>query len=224
LGIDTNKRDHWALELDAVLRAKNDSVPQLVFTNGQEIHGQFDHVIGWLGEGIAPILSMVAKLRGEETQSHKRLLDLAAAWLQEGEFIIDEWAPCLHQVFVQHARHSFAYDRAYSFAYDSAIEFAEKNQEMIVEHFGSSEDYAEYYAETDTDATLDFHTRTVGNSIGKAVTTAFERQDVELFTAAFPAAIVRGLMASYQYALGPMSQAELAAILHQKLQNSIQST
>lgn len=222
MAIDTNKSDHWALELDAVLRAKNDSVPQLVFTNGQEIHGQFDHVIAWVGEGIAPILSMVAKLRGEETQSHKNLLNLAAAWSREIKFGADEWGPCLHQVFVQHARHAFAYDRAYSFAYDSALDFAEKNQEMIVEHFGSSEDYAEYYAETDTDATIDFHTRTVGNSIGQAVTTAFVRQDVDLFAASFPAAILRGLMASYEYALGPMSQAELAADLHKKLQNSIQ--
>jgi hypothetical protein len=216
-----NDIPHWAASLSQILSAQSDA--ELQFSN-KDIDAEADGfaaVINWVCDGLLPVMKTVTQLRAEDMTALQQVETLAQQWKTHGTFDGDEWAEALRPVFVQQTSQSFAYDATYEKAHASAMDFAGKNQEMITEHFGSAENYAEYYAETDTDAMLAFFNRTVSASMGEGIAKSFETGSVDEFLNSCPEAFLRGLMRSYQNALGPKSQAELATELQEKLQHAI---
>lgn len=216
-----NEIPHWATSLWQVLSAQSGADLKLSNIDIAADADGFAAVINWVCDGLLPVMKTVTQLRAENMTALQQVETLAQQWKTHGTFAGDEWAAALRLVFVQQTNQSFAYDVTYEKAHASAVDFAGKNLEMITEHFGSAENYAEYYAETDTDAMLAFFNRTVSASMGEGIAKSFETESVDEFLNSCPDAFLRGLMRSYQNALGPKSQAELTTELQEKLQHAI---
>lgn len=216
-----NDIPHWALSLSHILSANSsvENVPPLASAGVEK--DDFDAVIRWVCDGLLPVAKNVTQLRAEDLSPIRRVEELAQQWQADGTYDGQQWAAALRDMFVQQTGQSFAYDATYDAAHESAMEFAGKNQDMINEHFGSAENYAEYYAETDTNAMLAFFNRTISAAMGDGIAKSFETRSVDEFLNSCPDAFLRGLMRSYQNALGPKSQAELATELRDKLQQAI---
>jgi hypothetical protein len=216
-----NNNPHWALTLLHILSANAaaEDIPPLASNDVEK--DDFDAVIKWVCDGLLPVAKAVSQLRAEDLSPIQRIEALAQQWKTDRTYVGTLWAAALRAMVQQQTGQSFAYDATYDAAHESAMEFAGKNQDMINEHFGSAENYAEYYAETDTNAMLAFFNRTVSAAMGDGIAKSFETRSVNEFLNSCPDASLRGLMRSYQNALGPKSQAELATELQEKLQQAI---
>ncbi|MGJ8628716.1 MAG: hypothetical protein ACSHXB_17275 [Sulfitobacter sp.] len=201
---------HWIHQIEAVLTEVNPSLASQQVSLPMDMSA----VWRWINIAVLPLISTVGALRAENTRDAKSLMN-------QTDLPSNIRDAHLRAVWQMQARLAFPYDDGFERAYDSAIAFAQDNSDMIKEHFGNAENYAEYYAQTNTDAMKGFCERTVGVAAGDALVTALQQNDPTLFSQSFPGAFLRGLLCSYHAALGPKSPVELAHSLHLKLNEAI---
>ena len=209
---------HWLEQIQTVLTEAGAEGPW-----GECCEG-FEPVLFWLSEGLAPVLAEICKLRGESPATALGVQKLWQDWQQRQHPEPAEWDAATRNMVKEIARFGFAFDREFDAAFESAESFAADHPDMIRAHFGNAENYAEYYAQSNTEALQGFAGRTVQDIQAGRIAFAVATQDLGAFAAGFPGALLRNLLQAYQFALGPMTQKDLAARLQDKLQASQQLT
>lgn len=193
---------HWATAVQHVLCDEFGAAKVRL-----DISDDFDPVQRWVAFGLAPVVDTVALLRGARMDFAAQLAKLTENPTHPA------WPDTAAAVFARQTGYSFAYDAHYDAAFESAVDYAADNAEMIREHFGSAEDYSEYYAESGSDMLQEIANRTLAAEIGARVHAAFAARSTTDWTALYPGAFTRGLIRSYLAAQGPKPADTLAAEL-----------
>ncbi len=110
----------------------------------------------WFAETVQPCIASLVRAVGEEDNAQFALAKAHQDAANGHMMSQADWHAILEPAFLQLFRLSYPYDYAFGIAYESAIAFAVENREMIDDAFGSSENYAQYYAELNTGRSQDF--------------------------------------------------------------------
>ena len=206
----SDQADHriWTTQVLNVLDREFGADPDISLSADETLGRGFAPVAFWFVDALVPVICTTATLRG----------DPVIASLGRDQTPGEECDPeVLAQLVAAQQRYSFGFDAYFDAMHKSALDFAAKNSEMITEHFGTAESYAEFYAESSCAVMQQIAAQSLERMVCAQMKAAFQEANVAAWTDCFPGCFTRGILTSYALAQGPQDSSELASTIKRKL-------
>lgn len=198
----------WTSQVIDILDDEFGADRHIALPSDQSLNTGFEPVAHWFWGALAPLIGTNATLRGETVISRVQVDQISGP---------DTDLKVFEDLVTAQLRYNFGFDAYFDSMHQSALAFSVENRAMINEHFGSPENYAEYYAETSCEIMQKIAARGLDPVLAARMKDAFHNEDVAAWTACFPGSFVRGVLTSYALAQGPTTPAALADTLKQEL-------